>query len=177
VFRSTGAGSTHGLFRLAHLAVEFRPRIHPAIPIRLFRPGQGSWPVNLDRLTASSFSIFNNRFDLLFDWPQWTGLLLDAGGPGWQLECQALAIQGRGLRQLRRIATHLAAATDPKLHQPTVSPPWGVAPDRTSKIAVVRMHVGVVFENKRITVFGFTELHLRKTSGPARAGRSTAQGS
>jgi hypothetical protein len=283
VFRSKGAGSTEGLLGFAKLGVEFMPGLDRAIPVRLFRLGQGSWPVDLSRFTAKRLFIFGNRFDLPLDAPKWTGLSLDAAGPvliagnswkgngpswshgikrglvcrnntfefaneqvslssdrlifenntmtgqiipgvtgslhglfteswagyniwnkyvahntarnlnfvpgndgeafacdspgffmmadvqtatadsvelredsvatsgsiGWHLEWQALVIKGRGLGQLRRVARHRTDASDSKVHHLGVSPAWSVPPDASSKIAVVRLHVGTVFDGNR----------------------------
>jgi hypothetical protein len=74
-----------------------------------------------------------------------------SGSIGWNLEWQAVVIKGRGLGQLRRVRQHLDQDGKPKIHQLTVAPAWDIPPDGTSKIAVVRMHTGVVLENNTVT--------------------------
>jgi hypothetical protein len=70
-----------------------------------------------------------------------------SGNISWSLEWQALIIKGRGLGQLPKVLGHRLRGHGDDRHTITVSPGWDVPPDRTSKIAIVRMHVGVVFEN------------------------------
>jgi len=69
--------------------------------------------------------------------------MVNGGQFGWQVRWQIVIVQGRGLGQMRDIVDHVDVGNTRIL---TVSEPWTVVPDATSRYTVIRTMSDIVCE-------------------------------